>query len=494
MPIACPIPIFAPQLKKMKYSLAFVFFLQCYITGAQQVYIPFRSGNKWGLADTTGKVMMAPQFDTLEYEEFSNYSDRHMFFFAVKDGKKGLLKNNKLLIKPGYSYIYINRHYIACHTVTGSGKEFYFYNLAGTRLNAEPFTAIDQVYHRYDNYKTPVFTAKSKGGLYHLIYLDATGAMKKLFSNAFLIKKTDETGNADILIKKEKAGEVNTYQIGSKTNGILTLEKTTAPPSSRNGYDMGYDNVAVPPMDEFGGKLKTYMFLKEGNRWTSYQNYSKQNLPLEGYDSLSLLSTGHNYIYSTDANNNPLCYQNALLTTRNELHGIIFPDGSTISNSYQSISFFQKSVNNNFQKPFTGACFLAKKNGKYGIINFNEKEELPFDYDTITPELVAKTNGKLGILQTDNKWLLPPLYDSISFSAYRQQYELKKNGKYGLLVFLTDNNTTLLTDCISSYPLKGWKRFRTNYPVYKPYIVFEQYSPDGTFLGYYDKKGFAYYK
>ncbi|HMU59775.1 MAG TPA: hypothetical protein PKD42_15990, partial [Chitinophagaceae bacterium] len=68
------------------------------------------------------------------------------------------------------------------------------------------------------------------------------------------------------------------------------------------------------------------------------------------------------------------------------------------------------------------------------------------------------------------------------------------DGKYGLLVFLSDKNTTLLNNCKSPYPLKGWKRFRTNHPAYRFYIVFEQYSPDGKFLGYYDKKGFAYYR
>lgn len=477
----------------MKYRLALLFFLQSYIISAQQIYIPYRSATKWGLADTTGKLVMAPQFDTLEYEEYSNYSDRDMLFIAVKDGKKGLVINNKLLIKPTYSYVHINRYYFVCHHVTGSGKNFDFYNLKGTLLNTEPFTDITQVYHAYDNYKTSVFIVKSKEGLHHLVYIDTTGVMRKLIGNAFLIKTIEAHRSTVIMVKKEKTGEDNAYEIRTNTKGILTLEKTTTPSSSRDGY--GFDeNVAVPEMDMFAGKLKTYMFMKDGNSWKSYQNYTKQNLLLEGYDSLYLLSSGYNYIYSNDSVNNPLCYQNALQSKKNGLYGIVFPDGSSISNSYQSINLFLQSPNNNFQKPFARASFLAMKDGKYGIININEKAELPFVYDTITPELVAKTNGKMGILQTDNKWLVPAVYDSISFSAYRQQYELKKNGKYGLLVFLTDKNTTLLTDCKSGYPLKGWKRFRTNFPAYRFYIVFEQYSADGKFLGYYDKKGFAYYK
>lgn len=477
----------------MKYSLTLVFFLQYFIITAQQIYVPFRLANKWGLADTTGKLVMAPQFDTLEYEEYSNYSDRDMLFFPVKNGKKGLIKNTKLLINPAYSYVHINRYYFVCHNITGSGKDFYFYNLKGTRLNNEPFTDIDQVYHAYDNFKMSAFIVKSKEGLYHLLYVDTAGTMKKLISNAFLIKTIEGNRSTVILMQKEKNGGGINYEIKRSASGMLTLEKTTIPSSSRDGYEMGYD-VAVPPMDMFEGKLKTFMFMKDGSGWKSYQNYTKQNLLLEGYDTLYLLNSGHNYIYSNDSANNPLCYQNALLSKKNGLYGIIFPDGSTISNSYQSLSLFLLSPNNNFQKPFAKAGFLAKKEGKYGIVDINEKVQIPFVYDTITSDMVAKVKGKLGILQTDNQWLLPAVYDSISFSAYRQQYELKKEGKYGLLVFLTDKNTTLLTNCISPYPLKGWKRFRTNHPAYRFYIVFEQYSPDGKFLGYYDKKGFAYNK
>lgn len=477
----------------MKYILTLVFFLQYFIITAQQIYVPFRLANKWGLADTTGKLVMAPQFDTLEYEEYSNYSDRDVLFIPVKNGKKGLIKNTKLIISPAYSYVYINRYYFVCHNVTGSSKDFDFYNLKGTRLNTEPFTDIDQVYHAYDNYKMSAFIVKSKEGLYHLLYVDTAGTMKKLISNAFLIKTIEGNRSTVILVQKEKNGGGINYEIKRSAGGMLTLEKTTIPSSSRDGYDMGYD-VAVPPMDIFEGKLKTYMFMLERSGWMSYQNYHKYNLPLEGYDTLYLLNSGHNYIYSNDSANNPLCYQNALQSKKNGLYGIIFPDGSTISNSYQSLSLFLLSPNNNFQKPFAKAGFLAKKDGKYGIIDINEKVQIPFVYDTITSDMVVKVKGKLGILQTDNQWLLPAVYDSISFSAYRQQYELKKGGKYGLLVFLTDKNTTLLTNCISPYPLKGWKRFRTNHPAYRFYIVFEQYSPDGKFLGYYDKKGFAYYK
>ncbi len=484
---------FAPQFSTMKFSLALVFLLQSYILSAQQIFIPYRLASKWGLADTTGKVVMAPQFDTLEYEEYNNYSDRDMFFIAVKDGKKGLIKNIKLLINPLYSYIYINRYYFVCHATTGSGKLFYFYNLKGTLLNKEPFTGIDQVYHAYENYKQPVYTVKTKDGLNHLLYLDSAGNMKMLISNAFAVTAADGHNNAILLVQKEKSGERIAYEIKRKTVGDLVLEKTAPPSSSRNEYGFG-DDVAVPPMDMFEGKLKTYMFMKDGDGWKSYQNYSKQNLLLEGFDTLYLLNSGYNYIYTNDAANNPLCYQNALQTKKNGLYGIVFPDGSTISNSYQSVSLFLLSPNNNFQKPFAKTSFLAKKEGKYGIIDISEKVLLPFVYDTITADLAAKTKGKLGILQTDGQWLLPAVYDSVSFSAYRQEYELKKDGKYGLLVFLSDKNTTLLTNCKSPYPLKGWKRFRTNHPAYRFYIVFEQYSPDGKFLGYYDKKGFAYYK
>ena len=48
-------------------------------------------------------------------------------------------------------------------------------------------------------------------------------------------------------------------------------------------------------------------------------------------------------------------------------------------------------------------------------------------------------------------------------------------------------------DCNVPYYLKGWKRFRTNAPTYQSYIVYEAYS-NGKFPGYYDRKGFGYFK
>ena len=84
-------------------------------------------------------------------------------------------------------------------------------------------------------------------------------------------------------------------------------------------------------------------------------------------------------------------------------------------------------------------------------------------------------------------------YDTIVFERSKQQYELTKNNKHGLFIFTTDNSKSILMDCIVPYYLKGWKRFRTNAPTYQSYIVYEAYS-NGKFPGYYDRKGFGYFK
>ncbi len=94
------------------------------------------------------------------------------------------------------------------------------------------------------------------------------------------------------------------------------------------------------------------------------------------------------------------------------------------------------------------------------------------------------------MLNPGSKTILPVVYDSVSFR--NSAYHTMLNNKHGLLAFNTNDNSFISLPPVSPVPLKNIKRFRTNYPKYQPYIVFEQYDPAGNLSAYYDKKGFAY--
>jgi len=78
---------------------------------------------------------------------------------------------------------------------------------------------------------------------------------------------------------------------------------------------------------------------------------------------------------------------------------------------------------------------LAKLDGKYGIINFDNEEILPITYQSIKKLNVRlyriKQNGCFGIVKADGTVVLPANNDKIS--ALGEYYRFKKNDKFGVV-------------------------------------------------------------
>ena len=85
---------------------------------------------------------------------------------------------------------------------------------------------------------------------------------------------------------------------------------------------------------------------------------------------------------------------------------------------------------------------IASKNGKYGLINFNGKELLPTDYDSIEPikylknSLVTTKDEKKGLVDNSGNVIIENKYEQIEAltDKYENGYIVKDNsGKYGLI-------------------------------------------------------------
>ena len=88
-----------------------VFCINIFSILAQEIAIPYRDGNLWGICNETGKILIEPKFDKLEFDGSSIY-DKHDLLISYKNGLKGLLVNGKEILAPNYNFVYASDGFI----------------------------------------------------------------------------------------------------------------------------------------------------------------------------------------------------------------------------------------------------------------------------------------------------------------------------------------------------------------------------------------------
>jgi hypothetical protein len=88
-----------------------VFCINVFSILAQEIAIPYRDGNLWGICNETGTILIEPKFDKLEFDGSSIY-DKHDLLISYKNGLKGLLVNGKEILAPNYNFVYASDGYI----------------------------------------------------------------------------------------------------------------------------------------------------------------------------------------------------------------------------------------------------------------------------------------------------------------------------------------------------------------------------------------------
>lgn len=94
----------------------------------------------------------------------------------------------------------------------------------------------------------------------------------------------------------------------------------------------------------------------------------------------------------------------------------------------------------------------VKKDGKYGVIDYNDRIIIPFEYEnfsdinTLTPNLfTVRRNGREGVVNSNNQNVVDFLYDGIAFDEKTKLIEITKDNKYNFL----DNKWNLGTSWVN---------------------------------------------
>jgi hypothetical protein len=107
----------------MKYIFSFLLSVAfCTALFSQEILVPYRDGEKWGLSNLKGEVKLAPAYDKVIYDKFESPG----YFECIQDKERGLLFGTKLIVAPG-SYerfsVVDNRIVIARYTKKLSTEE-----------------------------------------------------------------------------------------------------------------------------------------------------------------------------------------------------------------------------------------------------------------------------------------------------------------------------------------------------------------------------------
>lgn len=150
----------------------------------QEVGIPYRKGNLWGLSDTSAKIILEPIYDSLSFPKRTKTSDKSygLSYFCKKNGKIGFIYNNRETIKPEYQKLMMSSNEFIRVQVgeiwNGSHnyktKLYKFFTFEGVELYPKPISRVFQLYSFYypRPEKVKIYGMRLESGNYQLVSIN----------------------------------------------------------------------------------------------------------------------------------------------------------------------------------------------------------------------------------------------------------------------------------------------------------------------------------
>lgn len=123
-----------------KTKLLSIFFIFHFLSVfSQEIAIPYRDGNKWGICNPEGKIIIAPKYDKVEFP--NSYENSHDFMITKVNDLEGLIIDGKEILKPKYTSIYNDEGFFhISSTENGSQRDIVLSD--GKSIFEKPFAKI----------------------------------------------------------------------------------------------------------------------------------------------------------------------------------------------------------------------------------------------------------------------------------------------------------------------------------------------------------------
>lgn len=416
-------------MKKIVLSLLFLFLF--HPAFSQQTTVPYRVGNKFGVADVNGKMLIPAQYDIVEPELYNG--NRYLKAYTINESSilSTLIYNNKIILKDKtYSNYYINNGLILAdeykvlrksdyHSDKNFTETVHLYDLKGNRLlpgDYKSISIIDDIDEEEEKKLDVV-----------LIYTYDLNAYESLYLYDKKLKKITKT-----FIENAKPIEANFNWQDNYRDRTIT-----------NMY-----------IDKNGVGRK--MILEMKNNTIAIQSETKIDFRAEKQKSEDRYSG----------------FNDAMVEAPR-----MVPPAPVNSEDEKIITSVRKAERKR------GFYYLPKKIEELKVSNHNLRKDETY---------IVSKNGKQGLFTVyNNTFTIPIAYDEIIFADFDSRsggHILKNNNKYGVYLYGHPNSKTIepVFDYIPLLVDEDY--FGEKVPLFK------LYDENGKLLCYANEKGKLFYK
>ena len=174
-----------------------------------------------------------------------------------------------------------------------------------------------------------------------------------------------------------------------------------------------------------------YFALYAQNKW-GVINQNGEEIIIPSYQEMIVIPNKEKdvFICTYNINEETGTYQTKALNSKNE----------SILTGYEQVEALENIDEND--NVWYEKILRVKKNGKYGLIDFNGKELLPVEYDEITVlkgienSIIIKKDGKVGLVNDNGSIIIEAKYREIKNlgNTYKDGYiTINDEGKYGVI-------------------------------------------------------------
>lgn len=521
------------------------------ILTAQTVLIPYRHKDKWGFADTTGKVRVKPKYDGILYGSKERLRLPPNYYTIKKDSLIGI-SNGKEIIPPQFDRMEFFSHHIFVG-IKNDNKVHTHLDLNGKPIVEAPLY-LEQVLwaFQYEQIRPDsqfvdrrfIFfievsnTVNKSKGVY-LYHPDMPEKSRLLLNGYMKVNYRKEEEDQSILFKIQISRsdfEDNLFVFDPKTQDFkqeLDLSKGKRNQREyygegdgggygRGGFGGGDVVVAEPPSERKTDRSSFAMAFEIRNDsvllYKKVSAFGKQNadsIPILvklPSDATEIIIKGYNRRYPLPIYNLESIdyqYQNYISFRSNGKMGIyVHPNQAPILHDTISVIHF---YNHDGDFLFFGD-YDSKRVMLHGIKNFKDSVFIKPVYEAIylnepgvhqirtsISEVIVKQNGKYGIINTKDKELVSSKYDSIytqkgaeSSPSFRV---LVKKDLYGICYSISSSKAPQIVEPFTKYPPFELIWLNKNHPTLKPYFLINHYNPvTGKVMGVSDDKGIVYWR